>query len=120
MVAAISIYLFIRVLDALADTLAHHKGQSIFSEWTDVWWAQDSWLNKYINRDPDKGRTWVPVQFTDYWHHFKMWEIFLVTYFIFSPYYSGWQLFFIWGFFGVLGNLIFSLFYDKLFIRKKK
>ena len=33
------------------------------------WWNPDqSWLNKYQNRDPNQGRTGVPVQLTDAKH----------------------------------------------------
>ncbi len=47
------------------------------------WWnLKEGWKNKYVNRDPSRGRhklslgVLYPVQFTDAWHFFKMLMIF--------------------------------------------
>lgn len=119
MEAAIALYLLCRVLDAYRDTHAHHHSISIFAGWKHKWFVFDAWRNKYKNRDPKQGRTWVPVQFTCAWHFSKMVEIFIYTWLAVYPYFNGWAFWLVYGGAGIAGNLLFSLFYDKLFIKKK-
>lgn len=55
----------------LHETLLHHwpvfaaKHPNAKPQW---WNPAESWRNKYRNKDPDQGRTGVPVQFTDAKH----------------------------------------------------
>ena len=49
---------------------AQHPEQ-MFAKWPGLSrkrWGNDSWKNKYIDGDPEKGRTAVPIWFTD-WQH---------------------------------------------------
>lgn len=55
----------------LHETLQHHwpafkrKHPGANEQW---WNPSESWRNKYRSRDPDQGRTGIPVQFTDAKH----------------------------------------------------
>lgn len=66
-------FLFISgAADGIMDTLQFHFPISRMSGWRPSFWDPSvSWKNKYKDRDPKKGRTWVPVIFTDAWHLFK-------------------------------------------------
>jgi hypothetical protein len=70
------------------DKVDHHHYTSIFKDMKNpLWWNSDQgWKNKYIDRDPSKGRIkWLgglinkPVQLTDAWHFFKMCMIIFVA-----------------------------------------
>lgn len=55
----------------LHETISHHwpaferRHLGANAQW---WNPAESWRNKYRNKDPDQGRTGVPVQFTDAKH----------------------------------------------------
>jgi len=68
------LFLFIAgLLNGLMDTLVHHFGTSILKSLNPLFWdASISWKNKYIDRDPSKGRTLLPVMLTDAWHFVKI------------------------------------------------
>lgn len=78
------------ICNSVMDVIDHDFQGSIFNKWIKkpkarLWWCENQgWLNKYIDRDPAKGRIkWKicfitfnkPVQICDAWHHFKMWMI---------------------------------------------
>lgn len=125
------------VCNACMDTLAHHWDTSIFKDISakrgSLFWAdatQVSWRNKYVNGDPAQGRVkWKifgfivnkPVQFTDGWHLTKMIMIFTLCAAVVC-YHTKNSLITETINFVVLGtvwNVVFSLFYDKLFRTKK-
>ncbi len=81
------------VANAIMDTVDQHFFESIFNDLTEtdkarLWWCENQgWKNKYIDRDPAKGRVqWKIgkwsfnklVQFCDAWHFFKMVMIILL------------------------------------------
>lgn len=88
------ILMFIAALcNAIMDKVDHHFSKSIFNrikspKWR-LWFNEnDGWKNKYVDRDPNKGRVkWKifgiefnkPVQLTDAWHFFKMLMIFAIS-----------------------------------------
>ena len=117
------------------DTLDHHQSSSIFSTFKNgLWWNfHEGWRNKYIDRDPKKGRVklfWKinkPVQITDAWHFFKMLMIvFMCTASVFAAasvymsenheWYSYIILLIVYG---LTWNLTFSLFYERILIKNK-
>ena len=129
------------ICNSIMDTLDHHHSTSIFNGFNNaMWWNfHQGWRNKYVDRDPAKGRRklfWkinVPVQITDAWHFFKMLMIIFgatsVTLAMTSPY----MLYLIkcdsWNYFinstmhmiilGFAWNLPFSLFYNKIWIESE-
>ena len=131
------------ICNSIMDTLDHHQSTSIFSKFKNqMWWNfHQGWRNKYIDRDPKKGRVKLfntninkPVQLTDAWHFFKMWMIIFgatsITLAASSPY----TLYLVnfgndWNYLlnsiihmvilGLAWNLPFSLFYDKIWIMKE-
>ena len=116
------------ICNSVMDTLDHHQSTSIFSKFKNpLWWNSDQgWRNKYIDRDPKKGRVkWFwkinkPVQITDAWHFFKMLMIVFMcgaaSISFTKPGY--WIIYFIA--FGLIWNNTFSLFYKRILIIKKK
>jgi len=125
MVEVISIVCFVLAIicDAIMDTIQHHYHISIFRKYNEQYWdASISWLNKYQNRDDRNPRVKIrifkryfnkPVQLTDAWHLIKSIKIILilismVSYtIVFSPILDFLIL-------GVIWDLTFSLFYDKI------
>ena len=121
--------------NAIMDTLDHHYSTSIFSkiEKNPLWWnADQGWKNKYVDRDPKKGRVkWnilgirvnKPVQITDAWHFFKMLMIiFFCSASVVNMYFAiEFNVFISIGIliiYGTLWNLPFSLLYNKVLINK--
>jgi len=118
--------------NAIMDTLDHHHSISIFTKMKNpLWWNSDKgWRNKYVDRDPNKGRVkWFlginkPVQITDAWHFFKMLLIiFMCTGIVLStkaPFYDDAPLYYylilLLGL-GITWNMTFSLFYEKLLLK---
>jgi hypothetical protein len=128
------------VCNSIVDTVDHHQSTSIFSKLKNqLWWnSNQGWRNKYIDRDPKKGRVkwWFglnkPVQLTDSWHFFKMWMIIFIctsiVLMVLSPALwitltGGWvdyvanflgQLVIM----GVVWNKTFTLFYHTIWIKK--
>ncbi len=128
------------VCNSIVDTVDHHQSTSIFSRFKNqLWWNSDQgWRNKYIDRDPKKGRVkWIfgwnkPVQLTDSWHFFKMWMIIFIctsiVLVVLSPALwinmtGGW-IDYVANFIGqllIMGavwNNTFTLFYHKVWIKK--
>jgi hypothetical protein len=99
----------------------------------ELWFNKsEGWRNKYIDRDPAKGLIkWnflgitynKPVQLCDSWHFFKMIEIMcwcfapsiMILYGI--PSVNWIAVFVSFTAFGVLGNLVFNLFYNDILSR---
>ncbi len=99
------------ICDALIDTLQHHWYKFRFKDKVDKqWWnPQISWQNKY---NPDV----MIVQLSDAWHLFKtikiiLWVIAVVTYqIIINPLIDILII-------GLIRNLVFSIFYNKVFVK---
>ena len=104
--------------NSVIDTLDHHYPTSIFKDWNAYFWNPAlSWEEKYELPD------WIPDAFTDAWHIAKFFQIvcFLIAIVFYVP---------ITGFFsmsilntvvdflclGILRNLTFKLFYDKILV----
>ena len=130
MVLPVSLILFAlaAACNAVMDTLVHHHNTSVFKHHAKGFWSDaylQSWKNKYIDGDPEKGRKKIfgninyPVQLTDAWHFFKTILIFLIVFAIvfYKPMFTWWIEIIV---FGVVWNCTFSLFYKKLFIQPKK
>jgi hypothetical protein len=133
------------ICNAVNDTLWHHYSSSIFKNLNSKFWKpQESWLNKYKDRTPSKGRKkWLfglinkPVQVTDAFHGIKTIRI-VFSIFAISIGYAALpiiipELFFYLGsafmykvviticllvILGVARNLCFTLFYHHLLIDK--
>jgi hypothetical protein len=122
------------ICNAIMDTCVHHYYNSIFSKLDPNWWnGETSWKNKYFEGDPTKGRRFIflginyPVQLTDAFHFFKMLMIFFICASIIS--YTPCELFIDCGstflsqlimfvVYGVVWNSTFSVFYNKLLIKR--
>jgi hypothetical protein len=129
----IVIYCLSGICDAIMDTLSHHFDISIFKDKNQLFWNPSiSWKNKYIDGDPKNGLVkWKilsifvtkPVQLTDAWHFLKtIREIFNVLAITSAGLISfNYGILFLLGYIVVLGitrNNAFSLFYNKLLIKK--
>lgn len=126
----ISLFLIIiaAICNAIMDTLFHHYGISIFNKSKSLFWSNPyttSWLNKYVDRDVKKGlikykilffKIEKPAAFTDAWHFFK--SLMIITIILSIVFY---KVFFTWYFdfliLGIVWNLVFSLFYNKILIK---
>ena len=103
------------------DTLVHHYGTSIFSKWKPEFWNPAiSWKNKHTS--------WLPDTLTDGWHIAKLSNILSWLLWGGSIAYFGWiglfdnkiiDIIFNLIIMGVIRNLVFNLFYNKLLIRSK-
>lgn len=126
--------------NAIMDTLDHHHDKSIFSKFkrNTMWWNfHEGWRNKYIDRDPKKGRVkWIgninkPVQITDAWHFFKMLMIVFAAASVVIALLNPHVMYLVkfsdsWNYIanvilhmlvmGSVRNLTFSLFYNRLLI----
>lgn len=127
MILLIILIILASISNAIMDTLNHHHSLSIFKRFPGTFFAEDSWKNKYINRDMAQGRIkWdlglfkinKPVQLTDAWHLFKSLQIIILISLIFIIPQAPNVLYFILYTLGagILYNLIFSLFYHKLLL----
>ncbi len=117
---SITLIIIASICNAIMDILAHKYAWSIFHKYNYTfdsrWWnPKTSWSNKYNNP------WYIPTQFSDAWHTFKTIMIFslLGAIILFKiPYVflnEIWINNLIWyGIIGILWNLIFSLFYDKI------
>lgn len=130
--------------NSIMDTLDHHQSKSIFTKFKNQkWWNADSgWKNKYVDYDGDikKGIEprrvkWKilgiefnkPVQLTDAWHFFKMWMIIFLALSVMTfakcvilngceyQWYTFLAILFTYG---IIWNSTFSLFYEKILIKK--
>jgi hypothetical protein len=119
------------ICNAIMDTSTQHYYSSIFTKFKPKWWNGNiSWKNKYIDGDLNKGRIkWIlgfnkPVQLTDAFHFFKMLMIIficssIITFdrcsIIINCQYYWYSFLIILGIYGLIWNLTFSLFYNKIF-----
>lgn len=122
--------------NSIMDTVDHHYATSVFSKIVSnkLWWNSDQgWKNKYIDRDPKKGRVkWFlninkPVQLTDAWHFFKMLMIIFAAasialacinpyaIFILDVHYSL-NIIVHMLILGIVWNLTFSIFYNRILV----
>lgn len=121
--------LFASICNSIMDTCKDHFNLSIFSLIKQkVWWdGTDSWLNKYVDRNSNKGlikwnllgvKVNKPVQITDSWHFFKMIMIFMLCFSIifYSPFITYFNIYLNFAFeliiLGSVWNNTFSLFYN--------
>lgn len=137
------------ICNAVMDKVTHHFHESIFNDPDkfehDYWNAAVSHLNKYIDRDADKGRNTFKIKvpiikrspirlrlktidtrivihpaFTDAWHSYKSSMITYMCAAIVLYDYRG----DIWGhlgafvIYGAIWNVTFSLFYKRLLAKK--
>lgn len=115
------------ICNGIGETSLHHYSISILPKGN--WWdGTTSWKNKFIKRDPNQGRTNVPVQFTDCFHFFKL--LMLIFIFISILTYEPWLLLaeFVGNFwlniitfcsYGFVGWILpFDLMYDIILLRK--
>ena len=131
----ISLLFFIlaSICNSVQDTLVHHHPKSIFKKYTKGFWSDafyESWKNKYINNDPLQGRKKIlginiHPMFTDAWHCFKSLMIIFICLSIATFDLNCLYIFDYWicvlivvTVYGTLWNLAFSIFYDKILIKK--
>lgn len=128
MIFSLLSWIFASICNSIMDTSSHHYSTSVFKNFNPMWWnGEISWKNKYIDGDFNKGfRKWwgfnYPVQLTDSFHLFKTLMIIFITIsivtfdstLIINGYYFLIYIFI----YGLLWNITFSLFYDKI-LRKK-
>lgn len=125
MVISVSFFILASICNSIMDVSVHHYHKSILRKLNPSWWnGEISWKNKYINGDPSLGfkKIWknvnYPVQITDCWHFFKTLMIIFLTISVVSfnselivePYYY----FLYFCLYGLIWNITFSLFYDKI------
>lgn len=117
--------------NAVMDTCNHHYHRSIFDNKgfkRYFWDGTISWKNKYIMGNPALGRKFIPVQFTDAFHFFKMLMIVaicasIITFdaenllLISDNKYFNFTIALI--IYGTVWNTTFSLFYNYILIKRK-
>jgi len=123
------------ICNALIDVISFHFYQSIFSTRNQyIWNPTYSWRSKYIDGNPDKGRIkwhiWSfyfnkPLFFCDAWHRYKSLMIICLCLSIVTFQSLEYQLLsgcldslLYAGVYGTLWNMIFNLFYNRVFVRK--
>ena len=122
-------YMLSGICDSVMDTCMHHFSTSIFKNKDESFWNTSiSWKSKYLNKNPLEGlEKWKilgvslnkPVQLTDSFHLFKMLrEIYNVAA-ITTACWVGfdYNIFWLIGYFMILGmvrNLFFNIFYEKI------
>lgn len=123
------------ICNAVMDITSFQFHKSVFKDLNKyIWYPKFSWRNKYIDFNFKKGRAkWgpfkIPVQLTDSWHFLKMLMIIfictsIVTYdfefivmlnsLVGLPIPLNWIKLEALGLYGLLWNVPFSLFYDKV------
>jgi hypothetical protein len=125
------------------DKTSHHFYQSVFNKMKNrVWWnPSESWRLKYVDGIKENGRVkWnvlgftfnKPVQITDAWHFFKTLMIIFtatsISLLTLSPVLyielNGTWIDYVCNFIGqltilgILWNKTFSIFYDKIWVKK--
>lgn len=112
------------IANAITDILRNNFRESIFKNLNPKFWnAEISWMNKWVDGDKTKGRTFwrvlgikmiIPAMITDAWHIFKtiMLVCFAVAFGLLTPHFLGFPIFCVCWYLG------FELFYSK-FLRKK-
>lgn len=129
------------VCSAGMDVLQFHYYGSVFykralkenSSNVNIFWNPElSWLNKYNFRSVEKGFVkWSflgfkfnkPVCLTDGWHLFKTLGIFCLCGAVVCSWYSHYRMglfecILTYIFFGIMWNVVFNLFYNKIFVVK--
>lgn len=129
---AISIFFWIlaSICNAVMDVCSYHFNSSIFNSklFNACWWKTEySWTNKYIFHNPKLGRRkWFyglfnyPVQLTNSFHFFKMLMIIFLTCSVAFAYSYKSSLevkLIIIVLYGIIWNIWFSLFYNKVFMK---
>jgi hypothetical protein len=123
---SIIFWILAAICNAIMDTCSHHFNKSVFF-YNSFFDTPNSWRDKYIGGTPENGRRKIkiwkwkfnyPVQLTDSFHLFKMLMIVFICLSIvtFKPLFNWWIDFTL---FGLVWNLIFNLFYNKILIKKK-
>lgn len=119
--------------NAVMDTVDHHFSTSKFDfihnpKWR-MWFNENQgWRNKYIDRNPAKGRRFwiilgikvvIPVQITDAWHFFKTLMIFsFVGAIVFHDNSNPiWIKIIQYVLLGITWNVTFSFFYNTYLIK---
>ena len=106
-------------LNACMDKHQHHYWDSIFFGLGGTFWHHDGWKNKYVDREPEKGRKKflginIHPAFLDVWHFSKSGMIILLmtAVVLYKPIFQ----FAICDIllFGTIWNVTFSLFYNVL------
>ena len=140
MIWIILTFLFIllaSICNATMDKVDHHYFKSVFRHFKNkLWWNGDEgWRNKYVDRDPNKGRVkWLwglinkPVQLTDSWHFFKMLMIIFncsaivcaLRHDTSAPVYAWYGCITLLILYGTVWNLTFTLFYHRIFDNPEK
>lgn len=132
------------VCNAGMDVLSFHYEKSIFpahdifsgsyyNRWKtfkkySFWYPGVSWVNKYINHNPEEGEYkyfgWIPQPdcFTDGWHMFKTlmlcFQVASITTALYAGVFLEWYLMVLFTLYGIVWILIFNLFYNHIFIKK--
>lgn len=130
MILSLILFALAAVCNAVMDVCAHHYYASVFNtdKLKDEWWNADiSWKNKYVDNDPAKGRTHVPVFLTDAWHFFKSLMIVLICaamvvlaigVYITHKQLSKLDFFYMFLIYGGVWCVVFGIFYNHVFIKK--
>ncbi len=113
--------------NAVMDVCQFHYDKSVFTLYNHNYWnAEISWKNKYVDWDGGNRnrKKWFwginyPVQLTDAWHLFKslMIVLFALAVVFYQPVVNFWVDF---GVMGLMWNFTFNLYYNHIFILKKK
>lgn len=122
---SIIFWILAAICNAIMDTCSHHFNESVFF-YNSFFDTPNSWRDKYIGGTPENGRRKIkfwkwkfnyPVQLTDSFHLFKMLMIVFICLSIvtFKPLFNWWIDFTL---FGLVWNLIFNLFYNKILLKK--
>jgi hypothetical protein len=133
-ISSLIFWVLASICNSIMDKTNHHYSKSIFVKLNPMWWdGEISWKNKYIDGDSTLGlrklfpksngllgKINYPVQLSDAWHFFKtLMIIFLVLSVITfdsSSLTSFTDYLIIFISYGVIWNIIFSLFYDKFLV----
>lgn len=118
------------MFNAAMDVVSHHYPRSIFSKYDPEYFnPRISWMAKYVDwKGGNKTiKMWPPTAFSDFWHTAKTLMILSIVLAVVSAsieqymFASGMMVLSILGHVIVLGvawNLIFNLFYNRLFMKK--
>jgi hypothetical protein len=133
-ISSLIFWVLASICNSIMDKTNHHYSKSIFVKLNPMWWdGEISWKNKYINGDSTLGlrklfpksngllgKINYPVQLSDAWHFFKtLMIIFLVLSVITfdsSSLTSFTDYLIIFISYGVIWNIIFSLFYNNFLV----
>lgn len=113
------------IANACMDVVTHHYDKSIFSKYDRYYFDPSiSWVNKYNKNDASLGRKqWhgivIHEAFTDFWHLCKSITICsFIGAVVCYEYQSKWLMLFDFISYGIIWNMTFSLFYNKILIKK--